>query len=826
MWTHYLQTLHRSTTRQWLYSALNVLTLALGIAVFLILWLDVGFETSFERWIPHANSIYVVRTKFVGEQSSLGAYTDTMGGTLDELRGDYPQTVGARVWYQSVSILQDGRRASETVETVDPSFFKVFDLPVVAGEKATLLSSPDDIVLSQRKAAQYFGTANPVGQRLNLILQGVTRSYRVSGILKNLPNNTDEVFDFLIPLTPQMAAAEPTWRQRWGLMMLDTYLRFDGNGPAQARALDADLDNFVDRHPNLTPAPAHRHVILRTQPLVSLHLLNPKDRAVVLVLGIVGAMTLLLAGMNYVNLATARSNLRAREVALRKVVGATRRALVVQFMGEALVTVLLAALIGLALCELALPLINAAGGLALHIDYFRSDSVLVPVLLAVAVIGLGAGAYPALVLARFQPAAVLASSQMPGGGRTGHSVREALVAFQFTIAIAFTIGAAVTASQMSFLRHADLGFKREGLVVARSFLDPTLTEAQRTTLIGAWRKIPGVQAVTAADIGPGFIHTDSEITRLPGVSGDGPSVNCVNTGADFFATYAPRLLAGRVLDQRHGEDDTPAFEGFSASDNHLPRPPEGPRQSRNVVANLNAVQTLGYRSPSSAIGKSFLVARDDGGFDPVTIVGVIDNLRFQNPHRPIPPTIYDLKTSGFLSEEAVVRFAGADPSGLIDSMKQQWRRIAPDTPFIAEPATDDLQSYYRADDRHDRLFIIGAALAVFIGCAGLYGLAQFSTERRVREIGIRKTLGASTVQILALLIRQFIRPVLIANLVAWPLAYIGIRNWLSTFDQHVDLTPAYFLGTTALVLLVAVAAVAGQALHVARSEPAKALRHE
>ena len=819
MWNHYLLTFYRAMTRHRLYALLNVLGLAVGIAVFLVLWLDVRFETGFERWIPGAQSVYVVRSIWLGTGHALDANNATMGGTLDELRGDYPQLLGTRIWDQGVTVRQGAQATPEQAEAVDPTFFKVFDLPLALGDKTRLLSAPDELILTQAKAKRYFGAANPVGQRLTLVLMGEPRTYRVTGVLRDTPRSTDLSFDFIVPLTPQMATnAGRSWRH-WGSEQLETFLRFDR--PAEAAAIDADLDGFVDRHAghDLTP-PAHKRLQLRTQSLVSLHLLDPKDAAVVAGLGAVGLLTLLLAAVNYVNLATARAGLRAREVALRKVMGATGASLVRQFMSEAMATALLAALIGLALCELALPLLNAAGGLALKIDYLAPGSVLVPVILATLVVGLGAGVYPALVLSRFQPAAVLASSRTPGGGRAGSRVREGLVLAQFAIAIAFTVATGVIVSQTNYLRHADLGFKRDGLIVVNSFDDNDATGPERANLLTAWRTLSGVVSDTAADIAPGNEdNTNANNMKRPGVPGDGPSVNYVTAQPDFFRTYGARLITGRFLDRNHGGDDAPPAPA-TAPTIEPPRPP------RNVVVNIGALPVLGFRSAAAAIGQPILSGRDDGGFNPLTIVGVIDNIRFRTPHEPVPPSIYYLKTADFGNEVAGIRYADADPRVVMDRMQREWRRIAPGVPFRAKTIDDNLLHYYRADDAHGRLFTVGALLAVLIGCVGLYGLASFNTARRVREIGIRKTLGASTGDILRLLVGQFLRPVLLANLVAWPLAFWAMSHWLSSFDQRIGLGPAYFLAATVLTLLIAIGTVAGQAFTVARSEPAKALRDE
>jgi putative ABC transport system permease protein len=818
---HYLLTLYRSLSRHRLYAAINVLSLALGIAVFLVLFLDVRFETSFERWLPHADQIYSIRTIGVGEMAGMGSVEATMGDLLEELRADNPGLVGTRRWHIGATVRQGERVVGEQLTAVDPDFFQVFDLPLVAGDKARLLTRPDDLILTTTKAKQYFGDTDPMGKTLTVAYGGEVHVLHVVGVLKDLPRTTDLTFDFLVPLkapTPEQSAG---WRH-WGNVELRTYLRF--TSPEQAKALDARFDDFVDRHALHDIGPnAHKTWRQRTMPLLSGHLYEAKDAAVVVTLGLVGLLTLVLAGINYVNLATARASLRAREVAVRKVMGATVPALMAQFMAEALATAALGALLGLALCELSLPLVNAAGGLSLKIDYLSDPSLFAAILITVVVVGLGAGLYPALILSQFEPASVLASAKTPGGGRSGGRVRTALVVVQFTVAIAFMISTGVIVSQTNFVRHADIGFNREGLIVVHAFGGDDLTPAQRESLLTAWRSRPGVASVTAADIAPGIDDstTTTNVTR-PGQAGDGPSLNVVTAAPDFFQTYGARLVAGRLPDLAHGAD-YPALlprgrDAAEAAQAHEPAP--------NVVLNNRAVQALGFKSPADAIGKVLREGSGTDPFTPLTIIGVVADIRMRSPRQSVPPTLYYGKSGDIENVVAVVRYAGADPHAVIDLMASDWRRIAPTAPFSAKTIDQSLGRYYAKDDHQGHLFIIGAALAVLIGCVGLYGLASFNTARRVKEIGIRKTLGASTGDILKLLVGQFLRPVVIANLFAWPLAWWAMNGYLSGFDQRIALTPAYFLAATALTLLIAVATVAGQAYAVARAEPAKALRRE
>ncbi len=317
-----------------------------------------------------------------------------------------------------------------------------------------------------------------------------------------------------------------------------------------------------------------------------------------------------------------------------------------------------------------------------------------------------------------------------------------------------------------------------------------------------------------ADIGPGNDNsTCNSNTKRPASAGLGPVVDYVRGGPDFFSTCQVRLIAGRLPNRAHGGDFLPPITDPAALN------AVGPMQ--NAVLNAAAVRSLGFPNAEDAIGQPLLNNLSPGVFQPMTVVGVVQDIRFRSP---VPPTIYLSCWGAFPVVVAGVRYSG-DPRAE-DRMGAQWRRIAPAVPFRARTSKDSLDRYYRPDDQHGRLFTFGALLAVLIGCVGLYGLASFSTARRTKEIGIRKTLGASTSDVLRLLVAQFTRPVLVANLIAWPLAWLAMRNWLAGFDQRIALGPQYFLAASFLARMIAGLTVVGQALRVARAEPAKALRHE
>ena len=802
-----LLSLYRSLTRHKLYAALNIGGLAVGIAVFLVLGLYVRFETSFEKWLPGHDKVYVVQTVWNLPGSPFnGRESQTMGGLLTQLREDFPGTVGTRIWggEGAGSVLRRGVATKEDVAEVDPSFFDVFDLPMVSGDRARALADPSGAIISESLARKYFGTSDPIGQTITASYEQ-PRNYRVVGVFRDLPTNSELKLSLILPLPK--GERNDNW-SHWGSSHLQTYLRFDT--PAAARAYEQKFASFVDRRALKDMGPkASQTINLALLPLTEDHLASrtggiSSQKMMVVTLGVVGVLTLLIAIVNYVNLATARAGLRAREVAMRKVLGADRKALVTQFLGEAMLTVGIAALGGLILAELGMPLVNAAGGLSLVIPY----AIIVPALaVLVVVVGALAGSYPALLLSRFLPAAVLASSRSPGGGRAGTQVREALVVFQFGLAIAFMIGTVVLLAQTRHVRQADVGFQRDGLVIMRSISDDTVMPAQRRALVAAIRALPGVQHVGLGGDGAGGSGSkNGDNVPLPGVPGDGANLRWVNTGPGFFDVYGARLISGRLFDPARREDDLEVVDQAKGV---------------NILINRLAVKQLRFASPEAAVGKTI------GGDRPRTVIGVIENMRFDTPHDPIAPTYFYYSSDPATRQGMIanVRTTG-DPLATLAAIRSVWQRMVPQVPFEGDTADNRLARYYKADEQTTRMFAIGAGLAVLIGCVGLWGLALFNTQRRVKEIGIRKTLGASALDIVKLLVGQFLRPVLLANLIAWPLAFIAMRMWLAGFDDRVALSPVFFVGASLVAMLIAVLTVLGQSLRASRAAPAWALRHD
>lgn len=806
----------RSFTRRPLYAGLNLLGLSLGVAAFLTLSLLYRFETSYETWTPERPRIYAAGVAYNIPGFTHDTRVGAMGGLLEEMKADYPDVRGVRDWSQQAIVHKGGAATTEQLELVDADFLDFFQTPLLAGDARTALADPGRLVISEDLARKYFGTVDVVGRSLEITDAGGRAAYTISAVMKALPKNASLKLDLLRLLTPARTAKEASWHQ-WGSIQLFTYFKFDR--PEQARALEAQLPAFVDRRvgkafgDGVVP---HELLVLKLVPLRDVHLLDAKQRAAIDTLGAVGLVALALALINYVNLATARAGLRAREVAVRKTLGAGPAALRIQFLGEAAATIALAFLIGLAVVELALPLINTAGGLSLSLDYRQEGAWVAGVFGVVLAAGLIAAIYPAFMLAGFKPAQVLASSRAPGGGRFGARLREGLVVFQFAAVVAAFVLMLGFLHQIRHMETADFGYRRDGLYLVTATRGVGVTPEQRTAFWEAARRIPGVTSVTASTNAPAddSFNSNSTANRLDrGARPEpGPTLNVSAVGPDYFQTLGIKLIAGRLPDLQHGGDEQ-----------YVANPT--PDTVTNVLISRATVTLLEYGSPEAALDKLL-----EFGGRKSRIVGVVEDTRFYSPTEKPPAKIYFFNGyPAYWPQEwaiTLVRYSGMDEAAVRARLEAAWRQVAPNTPFEGKTALANLERYYKPQRDRSNLFSLGAGAGAVVGCIGLYGLAAFNTSRRAREVGLRKVLGASRGQVARLLIGQFLRPILIACLIAWPLAYLALRRWLSQFDDPVGIGPGIFLGGAAAALAIGLLTVGGLGWAAASTSPGKALRSE
>jgi putative ABC transport system permease protein len=798
-----LLTFYRVTIRHPLYAGLNLLGLSFGIAVFVTLSLYARFETSFESWIPNADKIYEVGTLWDLPGRPANQADNSMGGLLDQLHEDYPDLVATRVWPLSTAVHLGSDVVQESEQLVDPDFFKLFDLPLVAGAKAGALE-PGRIMMTERMARKYFGRTDVVGETLRMSDDEGPGNYVVSAVLKDLPHNTDREFDFVRLLTPESHKSADEYWAHWGSTSLFTFVRFETQ--AEADRLEAGLDAFVDRkageaRPGL---PFHKIETLHLLKLRQSHLRDKQSAAAVVTLALVGLLSFFIAAINFINLSTARAGMRAREVAVRRTLGATRSDLRLQFLGEALLMTLAASIAGLSIVELCLPVINSAGGLDLSLDYREQGAFLAVLMGGILLLGPAAGIYPAFVLSGFQPAQVLASSRSPSGGRFGVRLREMLVIVQFAVVIAFFVLTWGFERQIDHMKTADLGFRRSGLLIVTAD-DSGMTPAKLQAVKTAFQQTPGVTVVGQGNSAPG----DEDVTngtniKLPGNTGAETNLTYSNVGPNFFSAYGVTLIAGRLLDEAHG-DETSSDQSKQA----------------NIVVSRKAARMLGFPSPEEALGKTAY-----NGKQPLQIVGVIEDLQFRSPKVETLPMYYYFYREPTKNQMFAVRYEGVSEPEMRHRLTDAWQAAAPDVPLTMTAALDSLDKYYKPDTNRSNLFGIGALVAALVGCIGLYGMAAFTASRRMLEVAVLKVLGASRGAVVKLLVGSFLRPVLLANVIAVPVGYLVLSNWLTQFNDHISVTPVPFLVGGGAAILVAAGTVGMLAWSAANAPPSRALRSE
>ena len=544
------------------------------------------------------------------------------------------------------------------------------------------------------------------------------------------------------------------------------------------------------------------------------------DRRTIATFAVVALLILGVAVINFTNLATARASQRAREVALRKVVGATRGQLIVQFLGESVLLAALSMVLAFALVETLLPSVSTFLKADMRLAYLGPDGLLSPAVALTFLVGAAGGLYPAFYLSRFQPAKVLkANTAADAGGGSGR-LRNILVVSQFAVSIGLLICTAVIYAQTVYARTVDPGYRRQGLLqidnLARRQMRPVMN-----TLLHEIAAVPGVTSVGRSSIGVATFPMDNMTVTAPG-AGESVELNLYRVDTDFFRTMAIPFVAGRNFMAGRAADDS-TLEGLPPSDEAVAALAH---RGYGVVLSEFAAHRLGYRNAADAVGK--VLKADDGDVDangqtPITVIGVTRDARFRSVREAVEPIVflYDRYQPSWM----LVRYDGA-PNAVRTGIERVWKRIAPDVPFEAKFSDDIVRDLYEADNARADIFAAFSGLAVVIGCLGLFGLASFTAERRTKEIGIRKVLGARTQDIVRLLVWQFSRPVLIANVIAWPVAWWAMRDWLNGFDARIGLNPALFVGAGLLALVIAAVTIIGHAMKVARANPIHALRYE
>lgn len=832
MWRNYLTVALRALAKSRTYSIINIAGLAIGMAACLMILLFIRYETSYDRWVPNVDDTYQLQAWYPkpSDGSPPGRLQMSSYVTGPMLKKDFPQ-VERTVYVLGGSpvIVKDGQvQTAQNYMAVNDDFLAVVELPLVRGSRGAL-GVNDTAVLTRSEAIKQFGSDDVVGRTLTLIQKGQKHDYRITGVLADLPKNSHMKINAVVRRDfPAYFSSEPQFLTCWSCQSGWVYVKLrKGTDPA---TIEAGMPAWEKRN---IPDDMSSGIKYNAGDEEDWHLANLKDvhlgpaqdaamtpgndRKSIATFAIIAALILGMAIVNFINLATARASQRAREVALRKVLGANRQQLVVQFVGESLLMSAVAMLLALTLLELAIRPFAAFLDAGLTVSYFGADGILLPAIGLTLLVGIAGGLYPAFFLSRFQPAQVLkanrSAAETPGSGR----LRAALVVAQFAVSIGLIVCTAVIYGQTVYARSVDPGYARDHILQVDNMSRYQLLD-KGPAFVEQMKRIEGTVAVGLTDIG---VATDNNSNTGVVVPGNPKAVPLGNyrVTPGFFDAMGLKLAAGRWFDDRAADDSWVPFPSDPAAEKALVA------RGMNIVVNELGARKLGFATPEAAIGKVVRTVYFDekSGLVPLTIVGVVKNSRFRSIRQPIDALMFINSHSGESTME--LRYRG-DPAAYRARVEAKWRELVQDVPFEAKFSDDVMLDLYRADDARAQIFGGFALLAVIIGCLGLFGLAAFTAERRTKEIGIRKVLGARTRDIVRLLVWQFSRPVVIANLIAWPVAWWLMRDWLNTFDDRIALGPLPFLLAGAVALGIAVVTVSGHALRIARANPIHALRYE
>ncbi|MBJ7879848.1 ABC transporter permease [Gelidibacter salicanalis] len=789
---NYFKIAFRNLWRHRGFSALNISGLAIGMAAGFLILLYVGFELSYDKTHSRGDSIYRVvadiKTPSEKIEANMAAWP-----VAPNLQQEFPEIIAATRFLTAELPVQLGniKFVEPRVAAVDSTFFKIFDFELLKGNPDKVLNRPNSLVLSERTAKKYFGEEDPIGKTLKIQEDGVAAE--VTGIMKNIPENSHIQADLLLSMIT-LTQPPNNYDAEWGNYGPSVYvLTATGTSP---EALQAKFSDFLERRTGDRMRNQKMFVTLLLEPFQEVYLRSERGGDItgsinnVYIFSIIGLFILLIASINFINLSTARSVERAKEVGIRKVVGAGKNQLALQFIGESVILCLIAFVLATVLTAIALPYFNTLAGKTVSAGVFSNQGNIGYLFLISVSIGVLAGIYPAIVLSSFKPKTVLKGRFSTGN--KGGFLRKGLVVAQFSISIALIIGTIIIYNQMQFMHNQDLGFSKEQTLVLQSNIDDS-----QKALTEAFAALPGVKSIALGSSVPGAGNS-AAYSEIENKNGDLQVANLdlYFVNEDYIPEFGLKMVAGRPFSRDFATDSTQA-----------------------MVVNEKTVQLLGYAKPQDAIGARFKQWGREG-----QIIGVVKNFHFRTLQQEIKPLTMRLDPRE--TSLIAIKISPQDISKTVSAIKETWQSFVPAEPFDYDFLDEFFDRQYRAEERFGNLFLNFAALAIFISCLGLLGLAAYSTIQRRREIGIRKIIGASVPGIVNLLSKEFIILVGIAFLIASPIAWYGMHKWLQDFAYRIDIEWWVFALAGVSALGIALVTVSFQAIKAALANPVKSLRTE
>ena len=768
LFSSYLKTAIRNLARHRIYSAINIIGIAIGLAFCILTFLFVHNEWTYDTFHKNADRIYRVS----------GMTPDPLGPAIAEA---FPDMQTVRFSSSGGKIGTEDRAFQATLGFVDPNFLDIFSFPVIHGDPAQALQDKYSVIITEKTAQKYFNNANPVGEQLPIQYFGKEiQNYTITGIVQNVPKNSTIQFDILLPFEPNPMMRAPS---RWNIYYLTTYMMLPSN---------VSPNSVEQQFPRLTKIWLGGEKELKLLPITQMHFAqnkgvrNSSNPVYSYILSGIAILVLFIACVNFITLTLGRQATRAREVGLRKVVGAGRMQIAKQFIGESLLLIFIACIIGIAIAEITLPTFNNLADKSLSMSDGLNTTTLAFLILLVSLVGITAGGYPAFILSRLQPTQIITSRlQIKTGNRFG----KLLVIFQFALSIFFIIVTLMMSKQLTFLRTNPLGYQTEHVVAIQTQALQRENKTLPTVFRDALLSHPSVISTTWLGH-----RLNNNMSARSGVTYEGSPtqyVERISIDYDLFKTLDMKLVAGREYNREFPTD-----------------------VKESIIINEALVKKLGIEDP---VGKTIKHGRDK------TIIGVVQNFHFRSLHHKIEPAILPLSTGHW---SLWVRIHPENVPGTIAFIKEKWAEVAPNQTFRFSFIDEDLDKQYKKEERWNLMIQYATGFAIFIASLGAFGLAALAVARRTKEIGIRKVLGASQSQILSLLSREFILYIALSSLIAFPIAYYATNQWLQTFAYRTELGIGAFLLGSLVLFLIVLTTVTTQTLKAARANPADALRDE
>ncbi|MGD9347160.1 MAG: ABC transporter permease [Candidatus Aminicenantes bacterium] len=793
MFKNYMKVAFRNITRHKGFSLINITGLAVGMACCILIFLWVADERSYDQFHENGENLYIVATHI-----KYGSRTATSSGTPSALgpalKNEYPEVINSVRFCNGPHALYfayEDKKFREEAEAVDPSFLQMFSFPMVSGEPESALKDPHSLVMSEEMAAKYFGKKNPIGE---IIRVNNTYDFTVMGVFKDLPHNSILQFDYLV----NIAFLKELWNSpqlltRWYDLSFTTFVQLQDNVSAEVFSSKI-TDRINEEFPKDDVKP-----FLWSFTKIYLHGLGTGGGRILRVrmLSMVALFVLIIACINFMNLTTAKSGKRAKEIGMRKVSGAYKIDIIKQFFGESVLLALLSLALGVVLVLLLLPVFSGLTGKTLSLNISENPSLVFGLLGIALITGLLAGSYPALLMSSFQPVKIMRGST--GAGSKKSSLRKILVVFQFVVTITLIIWTVVVYEQLDYMRNKDLGFNKDHLVYVpvSGALREHYDAAKQEML-----KVPGVSGVSMTSRTPLLFGSSGSNWQWEGKSEDtNPSIRYFCCDYDFAKTFEVEMDHGQFFSEE-------ITKGGSV-------------QSGQVVINEQLAEIIGKEDP---VGM-----RLSHGSWQAMIIGVVKDFNYWPLYRRSGPLIIFHKSYNDEPNRYRFMFARVRSENIqhtIAGIKDVYETFNPEFPFIYRFLEDDYVGLYVSEERTGSVVKYFSLLAILVSCLGLFGLAAFMAEQRTKEIGIRKVLGSSVQGIILLLSKEFVKWVVLANIIAWPIAWLMSRAWLQNFAYRTAVEAWMFLFAGVLALGIAVLTVSYQSIKAATANPVDSLRYE